>query len=36
MERDVAVKVRLPGVVERVNEDLDLIRATARLLDRHS
>jgi ubiquinone biosynthesis protein len=34
--RDVAVKVRLPGVVERVDEDLDLIRATARLLDRHS
>ena len=34
--RDVAVKVRLPGVVERVNEDLDLIRATARLLHRHS
>src|SRR5438876_1083903 len=34
--RDVAVKVRLPGVVERVNEDLDLIRATARLLRRHS
>jgi len=30
------VKVRLPGVVERVNEDLDLIRATARLLHRHS
>ena len=34
--RDVAVKVRRPGVAERVNEDLDLIRATARLLDRHS
>ncbi len=34
--REVAVKVRLPGVVERVDEDLDLIRATARLLDRHS
>src|ERR687887_354377 len=25
--RDVAVKVRLPGVMARVNEDLDLIRA---------
>jgi ubiquinone biosynthesis protein len=34
--REVAVKVRLPGVVERVEEDLSLIRATARLLDRHS
>ena len=34
--REVAVKVRLPGVEERVDEDLDLIRATARLLDRHS
>jgi len=34
--REVALKVRLPGVVERVDQDLDLIRATARLLDRHS
>jgi ubiquinone biosynthesis protein len=34
--REVAVKVRLPGVVERVEEDLNLLRATARLLDRHS
>ena len=34
--REVAVKVRRPGVVERVEEDLDLIRSTARLLDKHS
>src|ERR1043165_405640 len=27
--REVALKVRLPGVVERVDQDLDLIRATA-------
>lgn len=33
---DVAVKVRRPGVVETVNRDLDLIRATARLLDKRS
>ena len=33
---EVAVKVRLPGVVNRVEADLDLIRATARMLDRHS
>jgi ubiquinone biosynthesis protein len=34
--QEVAVKVRLPGVVERVEEDLDLIRSSARLLHRHS
>jgi len=34
--REVAVKVRRPGVVEQVDQDLDLLRATARLLDRHS
>src|SRR5436190_439778 len=34
--REVAVKVRRPGIVEQVEQDLDLLRATARLLDRHS
>src|SRR5215213_9204433 len=34
--RDVAIKVRRPGIVEQVEEDLDLLRATARMLDRHS
>jgi len=34
--RPVAVKVRIPGVIERVERDLDLIRATARSLDRRS
>jgi ubiquinone biosynthesis protein len=34
--REVAVKVRRPGTVEQVEQDLDLLRATARLLDRHS
>jgi predicted unusual protein kinase regulating ubiquinone biosynthesis (AarF/ABC1/UbiB family) len=34
--REVAVKVRRPGVVEQVRRDLDLIRATAKLLDKHS
>src|SRR5207302_182895 len=30
--REVAVKVRIPGVVEQVERDLDLIRSSARLL----
>src|SRR3954453_7044844 len=34
--REVAVKVRRPGIVEQVEQDLDLLRATARMLDRHS
>ena len=34
--REVAVKVRRPGVEEQVEKDLDLIRSTARLLDKHS
>jgi predicted unusual protein kinase regulating ubiquinone biosynthesis (AarF/ABC1/UbiB family) len=34
--REVAVKVRRPGVVEQVQLDLDLIRSTAKLLDKHS
>jgi ubiquinone biosynthesis protein len=34
--REVAVKVRRPGVVEQVALDLDLIRSTAKLLDKHS
>ena len=34
--REVAVKVRRPGVVAQVEQDLDLLRATARLLHRHS
>src|SRR5438132_9847376 len=34
--REVAVKVRIPGVVEQVERDLDLIRSSARLLDRRS
>jgi ubiquinone biosynthesis protein len=32
----VAVKVRRPGIEEVVERDLDLIRSTARLLDKHS
>jgi ubiquinone biosynthesis protein len=32
----VAVKVRRPGIEELVARDLDLIRSTARLLDKHS
>jgi predicted unusual protein kinase regulating ubiquinone biosynthesis (AarF/ABC1/UbiB family) len=34
--REVAIKVQLPGIVERVEQDLSLIRSTARLLDKHS
>jgi ubiquinone biosynthesis protein len=34
--REVAVKVRRPGIEEQVAKDLDLIRSTARLLDKHS
>jgi len=34
--RAVAVKVRRPGIVEQVQRDLDLIRSTAKLLDKHS
>ncbi len=34
--REVAVKVRRPGIVEQIELDLDLIRSTAKLLDKHS
>lgn len=34
--REVAVKVRRPGIGEQIELDLDLIRSTAKLLDRHS
>lgn len=33
---EVAVKVRRPGIEDVVARDLDLIRSTARLLDKHS
>src|SRR5215203_2852302 len=33
---EVAIKVRRPGIEETVERDLDLIRATARLLDKRS
>jgi predicted unusual protein kinase regulating ubiquinone biosynthesis (AarF/ABC1/UbiB family) len=34
--REVAVKVRRPGIVDQVHRDLDIIRSTAKLLDKHS
>jgi predicted unusual protein kinase regulating ubiquinone biosynthesis (AarF/ABC1/UbiB family) len=34
--REVVVKVRRPGIVEQVDLDLDLLRRTARLAERHS
>ncbi len=34
--REVVVKVRRPGIVEEVDQDLDLLRATAGLLERRS
>jgi ubiquinone biosynthesis protein len=34
--REVVVKVRLPGIVERVELDLEVLRSTARTLEGHS
>jgi ubiquinone biosynthesis protein len=34
--REVVVKVRLPGIVERVELDLEVLRSTARMLEGHS
>ena len=34
--QEVAVKVRRPGIVEQVELDLELLRSTAKLLERHS